>query len=199
MTSIITHEQSFSSGATVTCSRESAALSLVSKGIGLRYCLLENGRRQIEGLIYPGDVLGLGAGLSFARQSVAEAATPMRLGHLDAERMEDRRTREDMMWLLAYENDLLAQWLATTGQRNAIEGISWFVHHAYQRALQADLLTRGAAPFPFPQQVLADALGLSLVHTNKTLRRLRDRKLFRIERGFVHIPSLPQLRAVAGL
>ena len=33
--------------------------------------------------------------------------------------------------------------------------------------------------FPFTQQHIADALGLSLVHTNKTLRRLYNMKVVR--------------------
>jgi hypothetical protein len=32
-------------------------------------------------------------------------------------------------------------------------------------------------PFPYRQQDLADALGLSLVHTNKTLQSLRQRQI----------------------
>jgi CRP/FNR family transcriptional regulator, anaerobic regulatory protein len=32
----------------------------------------------------------------------------------------------------------------------------------------------GRVPFPYRQQDIADALGLSLVHTNKTLAKLRE-------------------------
>jgi len=45
----------------------------------------------------------------------------------------------------------------------------------------------GSVPFPFNQQHIADALGLSLVHTNKTLRRLQGLGLHRIEDGRLRI------------
>ena len=40
-----------------------------------------------------------------------------------------------------------------------------------------------AIQFPFTQQHLADTLGMSLVHTNKTIRKLMDRKLVRWREG----------------
>jgi CRP/FNR family transcriptional regulator, anaerobic regulatory protein len=51
----------------------------------------------------------------------------------------------------------------------------------YRRAERLGLAKDGTIPFPFTQQHLADALGLSLVHTNKTLRKLEQLGLHRIE------------------
>jgi CRP-like cAMP-binding protein len=51
---------------------------------------------------------------------------------------------------------------------------------------------RGATiDFPFNQQHIADALGLSLVHTNKTLRRLAQMGFHKISNGelTVHNPA----------
>jgi DNA-binding transcriptional regulator LsrR (DeoR family) len=46
---------------------------------------------------------------------------------------------------------------------------------------------KGQAPkavdFPLTQQHIADALGLSLVHTHRTMATLKKRGLFRIEAG----------------
>jgi CRP-like cAMP-binding protein len=42
-------------------------------------------------------------------------------------------------------------------------------------------------PLPFRQQDLADALGLSLVHTNKTLARFRERQLCDWSEGVLRI------------
>ena len=48
----------------------------------------------------------------------------------------------------------------------------------YQRAKALDLVADGTFAFPLTQQHIADALGLSLVHTNKTLARLRRLGMF---------------------
>ena len=48
----------------------------------------------------------------------------------------------------------------------------------YKRARVLGLVTDGSFAFPLTQQHIADALGLSLVHTNKTLARLRRMEMF---------------------
>jgi hypothetical protein len=51
---------------------------------------------------------------------------------------------------------------------------------------------------PLTQQHIADTLGLSLVHTNKTIRKLVERNLVRwLERG-CEVVDLDGLMAVAG-
>jgi CRP-like cAMP-binding protein len=48
------------------------------------------------------------------------------------------------------------------------------------------------------QFVLADALGLTAIHVNRTLRQMRERKLLSVRKGTVIIHDLPALRKVAG-
>ena len=54
-------------------------------------------------------------------------------------------------------------------------------------------------PFPLTQQHLADALGLSLAHTNKTLRKLHRRGLYRIEDGRLQLLDPKALARLADL
>ena len=54
-------------------------------------------------------------------------------------------------------------------------------------------------PFQFTQQHIADGLGLSLVHTNKTLRKLERRRLHRIEDGRLHLLDVKALGRIADL
>ncbi len=51
---------------------------------------------------------------------------------------------------------------------------------------------------PYRQQDLADALGLSLVHTNKTLTALREMGVANWTRQQLTVPDLPRLAQVAG-
>jgi CRP-like cAMP-binding protein len=48
----------------------------------------------------------------------------------------------------------------------------------YKRAKALGLVTGETFLFPLTQQHIADALGMSLVHTNKTLARLRQMGMF---------------------
>ena len=54
-------------------------------------------------------------------------------------------------------------------------------------------------PFPLTQQHIADSLGLSLVHTNKTLRKLERRGLHRIEGGLLFLRDANALAKLADL
>ncbi|PWJ22059.1 helix-turn-helix domain-containing protein [Jannaschia seohaensis] len=52
---------------------------------------------------------------------------------------------------------------------------------------------------PYRQQDLADALGLSLVHTNKTLAKLRARQMASRSDGVLTVPDLDARAAVAAM
>ncbi len=71
---------------------------------------------------------------------------------------------------------------------------------AFKRAAaqQADA-GAGSVLFPLTRQRLADGLGLSLVHTNKTLRKLERRGLHRIGDGRLHMRDVKALGRLADL
>ena len=54
-------------------------------------------------------------------------------------------------------------------------------------------------PFPYKQQDLADALGLSLVHTNKTLAKLRDRQLASWKESRLQVNDVFKLADAGGI
>jgi CRP-like cAMP-binding protein len=78
----------------------------------------------------------------------------------------------DLTWLAAREERLIDENLVSLGRRTALERTAYLLLHLFVRAEEADLTKNGAIQFPFTQQHLADTLGMSLVHTNKTLKRL---------------------------
>jgi CRP/FNR family transcriptional regulator, anaerobic regulatory protein len=64
--------------------------------------------------------------------------------------------------------------------------MAWALLRIHQRLAGLGLRDAdGAVPFPYRQSDLADALGLSLVHTNKTLARLRH--LAEVARGRLRV------------
>ena len=72
--------------------------------------------------------------------------------------------------------------LLSVGRRSALQSVSMLLIHLYKRAQALGLVTADGLHLPVTQQHIADALGLSLVHTNKTLRRLKKLGLFQFER-----------------
>ena len=78
----------------------------------------------------------------------------------------------DITWLAAREEQLIDEHLVSLGRRSALERAAYLLLHLFVRADEAGLVKNGSIQFPFTQQHLADTLGMSLVHTNKTLKRL---------------------------
>jgi CRP/FNR family transcriptional regulator len=132
-----------------------------------------------------------------------EARTPMMLCVFDRGQLwnlfKSQPARAyDLTWIAAVEEHFLGETIATLGQRDAGQRLAWALLKIWQR-LRAVGLGRGdAVPLPFRQQDLADALGLSLVHTNKTLARFRSRQLCDWSEGELRVRD-PQGLAELGL
>ena len=87
----------------------------------------------------------------------------------------------DITWIAAHEELIVDENLVSVGQRSAAQRIAMLIIHLCKRAESVGLKdAEGSVPFPVTQQHMADALGLSLVHTNKTLAQLTRQGMFRI-------------------
>ncbi|MBP1806428.1 CRP-like cAMP-binding protein [Rubellimicrobium aerolatum] len=157
----------------------SPRLFTVLQGQGLRYKTLPNGRRQIICFVFPGDFLGLQAALLGEMQHSVEARTRMMLCVFDQRRVvevfEEHPSRaRSLSAIAAVEGGILGETLASLGQRDAAQRIAWALTRVWNRLGAIGLERDGAVPLTFRQQDMADFLGLSLVHTNKTLARFRQ-------------------------
>jgi len=180
----------------------STHLYTVLVGWAFRYKALPDGRRQILNFALPGDFLGLQASVFNEMTHSVEALTSMLLCVFPRERLweiyKDHATLSfDVTWLAAREEQILDQNLLSVGRRNAIERTAYLLLHLYTRARDVGVATRASLDLPITQQHLADTLGLSIVHTNKTLRRLYDRKVIRWKGGKLDILDMKGLQEIA--
>jgi len=106
----------------------------------------------------------------------------------------------NVTWLTAHEESMVDDTLLSVGRRSAEERIASMLILLFKRAgaLQADAGTGGVS-FPLTQQHIADALGLSLVHTNKTLRKLVRRGLHHIADGRLYLRDVKSMARLADL
>ena len=103
----------------------------------------------------------------------------------------------DVTWIAASEEHFLGETLATVGQRDAAERVAWALLKIFRRLSEMGIGQGARVPLPYRQQDLADALGLSLVHTNKTLARLRARGLAEWADGELHISDAEGMAELA--
>ena len=182
-----------------------APLYTLLQGWAFRFKTLSDGRRQILNFLLPGDFIGVQQKMGEAAAHGVEALSDVLLCVFRRDALwELHRTAPTLgfsvTWLTAHEESLVDDTLLSVGRRSAEERIATLLIVLFKRvaALLPDGGSRGV-PFPVTQQHIADGLGLSLVHTNKTLRKLERRGLHRIEGGFLHLLDVKSLARLADL
>lgn len=176
----------------------------VLQGMGLRYKTLETGARQVLGFPFPGDFVGLQAAVMEDMTHSVDAATEMVLCVFDRADLPQfyREAPErafDVTWIAAEEESFLGEAMATIGQRPARARVAWGLLKLLQRAEISGLLAEdGAVALPYSQRDFGDALGLSAVHTNKTLARLRDEGVATWQGGRMEVHDRAALARISG-
>ncbi|MBQ2261416.1 MAG: Crp/Fnr family transcriptional regulator [Loktanella sp.] len=171
-------------------------------GMGLRYKTLESGDRQVINFVMPGDFLGLQAGVMQEMQHSVEATSDMVLCVFDRKRLwelfRDQPGRAyDLTWLGAVEEHFLGESLAILGHMSGIARVSRALVRLYDRAEAVNLGKNYSMPLPYKQQDMADALGMSLVHTNKMLKKLREQRVATWRSGQLQIHDYKTLCKLA--
>lgn len=181
----------------------SAHLFTVLSGWGFRYKLLDDGRRQILNYVLPGDMIGLQGSLMGEMQHSVETLSPMLLCMFERSRlMELYRDHPglayDLTWIAAREERMLDENLLSIGRRSALERTAYLMAFIGSRARSVGLTGTNRVEIPITQQHVADTLGLSLVHTNKTIRKLIDLKMVQWRDGGCQILDMAALMELAG-
>ncbi len=161
-----------------TCDR----IFVLREGWTFSYKMLPDGRRQILNFGLPGDFLGVRASLFETAEHSRAALTDVAVASFPARMIaEIGRTRPDMalaiQWASAREQAMLAEHLVSLGRRSAYERLAHLLLELLNRLQLVGLAGETSYALPLTQEVLADALGLSIVHVNRTLRKLRERGL----------------------
>jgi CRP-like cAMP-binding protein len=178
-------------------------LYTVLSGWAFRYKMLDDGRRQILNYALPADMVGLQGALMNEMEHSVEALTPLVLCIFPRAKLWDLYSRIptlafDITWLAAREEQLIDEHLVSLGRRTALERAAYLLLHLFTRADEAGLVKNGTIQFPFTQQHLADTLGMSLVHTNKTLKRLFVSKAVRWKDRIFEMADRATLAGIAG-
>lgn len=156
---------------------------------------LQDGRRQIICIFAPGDLLAVKAMMLDRQPDNVEALSRATLKVLDHRRGlalagEHPNVGLRYMWQLAEDERRLHNSVIMLGRGTALERISTALLD-----LQARLVQLGGenAPITIRQQDLADYLGLTLVHVNRTLRSLREQGALDTRTGGIFVRDLAVL------
>jgi len=157
-------------------------LCFIKEGFATRYKLLRNGKRQIINVLLPGDVIGLPGGfLEKANYSViAVTDLTLHICPIDAYvQLCYKRPKFGLAlsWLAVQEAITNAEHIINAGRRTPTERLANFLLETHSRLVMVNLAAKSSFNLPFSQEIIGDALGLSVPHLNRMMQQLRSEKL----------------------
>jgi CRP-like cAMP-binding protein len=162
---------------------------------------ISDGRRQITRLLLPGAMFGAKPRTQ-ERGHTATAVTNVTVCPMPGPSLDDLRRRvpalnEQFILMLERDNHRAFEWMTTLGQGSAKERIATLlgdlaVAVAGEAALDAGVIVK----VPLTQRLIADATGLTSVHVNRLLRKLREELIIEFHNGILTITDPWKLRAL---
>jgi len=179
-----------------------SAFFVLFEGWGFKYKQLGDGRRQILSFLLPGDPATLSALSTTPLNHSVQMLPGSVIGEFDLAIVQhnaavDRNLQNCV--LATYEHEFArADELATNlGRRSAKERIAHMMLEFVTRINLRSPVRDRSIPMPLRQSHLADALGLTTIHVNRTLRALRDGNLIDIRGGVLQILNRKALITLA--
>lgn len=179
------------------------SIYVILDGWACHYRTLENGRRQIVDFAIPGDLCDLNLFILDRMDHSIGAITRLKVAEVGREEFLRVVTHcpnitTALWWVELVSKSIHREWIVNVGQRSASERIAHLFCEMFLR-LESVGLTHGfSCDLPLTQNDIADTTGLTSVHVNRTIRRLRDQGLIVLERQKLTIPNMLALQS-AGL
>jgi CRP-like cAMP-binding protein len=163
-----------------------------------RYKILHKGTRQIMDFILPGQVFGLAACVfqraPYSVLTVTEATVcAIPFGLVDNLFEQDPALAKALFWSTIQDAAILGEHLVDAGRRSAYERVSHLLLELFVRLNGGRPTREMTFTLPLTQELIADALGLTTVHVNRTLRNLRQDKLIEVDGRSITIVAFETL------
>lgn len=178
-------------------------IGLILSGWACELRILVDGRRQIFSFLMPGDTVLLDCGSTFDSRSIIGLTRVDIIDINSAIKVGERRGGAGLAALAAAharrnERRRLDQ-ITRLGQLSAYERVVHLLLELRARLAAVGLVDGYSFRLPLTQENFADALGLSIVHVNRTLQHLRREGLIELKSGGVALLKPRALFNIAGL
>ncbi len=186
----------------ITEGRSYDSLFIIMEGNAIRYRILHDGRRQIINMVLPGDIVGILGSFTDSSLYSTKALTDMLVAVVPIARLNTMiethpRLITKIFWSISCESTIYAEHLIDLGRRSALERVAHFLLELLTRLKTVGLAQDHSYKIPLTQELLGDALGLSIPHINRVLRRLREDGLVVVEDQRVTIHDIDALSQLA--
>jgi CRP-like cAMP-binding protein len=176
---------------------------LVAEGFACRFKVLQGGTRQIMAFHIPGDFCDLHS-FFLKKMDHGAAAMPwckiVKIPHGKIGEVSEKypRLMRAFGWNMAVDAAIHREWMVGMGRRDAYQQIAHLLCELLLRLQSVGLSDGNSYEFPATQAELGDAFGLSAVHVNRMLQKLRAEELISFKGRHVTIPDPERLMKAAG-
>ena len=175
----VSRVQTFAPGETIVPAEVQVDFSsVILSGMSCRQKVLSNGARQITAFHLAGDFCDLHTYVlkslpdSVVANSECEVAI---VPHFELDKIvRDLPHLARLLWASTLiDASIFRQWIVSVGRRSAVERLAHLFCELFLRFKMIGVANNLTFPFPATQTDLGDALGMSLVSTNRTCAVLR--------------------------
>lgn len=180
---------------------ELSASTILLEGMMCRFKDLRNGERQITELHVAGDFVDLHSFTLKKLDHSIMTITPCTMVTMPHARLaEITEQHPHLTRVYWFHTNLDAaihrEWELSLGRRNALAKVATLFCELHVRLGIVGLGDGTEYALPLTQTDLAECLGLTQIHVNRTLRELREQKLVEFRNGRVRILDIKALAAV---
>jgi CRP-like cAMP-binding protein len=148
------------------------------EGFTCNYKLVADGKRQILAFHIPGDIPDLQSLHLKVLDNGLATITPCRVGFVQHETLREICERFPRIAIAFWRDTLIdaavfREWMTSIGRRSAYARIAHLLCEMVVRLRVVGLTEGHTCDLPITQTEFGDALGLSLVHVNRTMQELR--------------------------
>jgi len=173
---------------------------LILDGFACRYKVLPDGQRQIMAYLVPGDFCDLNVFILDEMDHNIGTISACQVVDIPRKAIDDITTRypnitRTFLWCALVDGAVLREWLVNMGARSPDQRIAHLFCELHMRLDVVGRVTDDSFEFPFTQSEIAETMGLSSVHVNRTLRELRALGLINLKGRVLTILDLKRLQA----
>lgn len=175
---------------------------VILEGFAIRSKIVSSGGRQILAFHLPGDIPDLQSLHLTQLDHDLSTLTAVRAGFIRHEVMHVLHARHPRLAGVFWRETLIdaaifREWIVGLGARDALSRTAHLLCEMFVRLRAVGLARGNSVDLPITQADLADALGMTAVHTNRTIQELRSRKLIAIGSRNLIVSDWKELVALA--
>jgi CRP-like cAMP-binding protein len=178
------------------------SFDVLLSGWAYRFRYLRDGARHLAGLILPGEPIDVDA-VEFGRSNFQLGTlTRCVIASIDGERFRDlsarsAAVRQAVTRLSMAENAMLREWNLCLAHGNATQRLAYLFCELQLRLSVVGAADEDGYEFPLTQAHVAELLGMTAVHVNRTLQALRAERLVELSGQRLVVPDWKKLAALA--